>query len=273
MPLMSRIRLCVLLLSLSFLLAVSAQAATYSLNGAFKQGGLVFGTVTPGSLVSLDATDIAVSKEGLFLLGFGRDHGVKSHLMITYPDGQQVSETLKIAKQNFKIQRIDGLPKKKVTPNPEAVKRIRADNAAVGRTRQVFTAQTWFASGFMQPVEGRISGVFGSQRILNGKPRSPHKGLDIAAPKGTLIKADGDGVISLVHPDMYLMGKCVMIDHGHGLQSIYIHMDDILVKEGQFVKKGDPVGKVGMTGRATGPHLHWGVSLKGIALDPQLLVK
>ena len=124
----------------------------------------------------------------------------------------------------------------------------------------------------MQPVEGRISGVFGSQRILNGKPRSPHKGLDIAAPEGTLIKADADGVISLVHHDMYLMGKSVMIDHGHGLQSIYIHMNDILVTEGQFVKKGDTVGKVGMTGRATGPHLHWGVSLKGTALDPQLLI-
>jgi murein DD-endopeptidase MepM/ murein hydrolase activator NlpD len=268
----ARICILTLLLFLGIHLTTNAQAATYSLNGAFKQGGLVFGTVTPGSLVSLDATDIPVSKDGLFLLGFGRNHGTQSHLMITYPDGQQVSETLKIAKQNFKIQRINGLPKKKVTPDPEAIKRIRADNAAVGRVRQTFTPETWFASGFMQPVEGRISGVFGSQRILNGKPRSPHKGLDIAAPEGTLIKADADGVISLVHHDMYLMGKSVMIDHGHGLQSIYIHMNDILVTEGQFVKKGDTVGKVGMTGRATGPHLHWGVSLKGTALDPQLLI-
>ncbi|WP_135081684.1 M23 family metallopeptidase [Terasakiella sp. SH-1] len=257
-----------LLLASSF-----AHAGTYSLNGHFKQGGLIYGTVTPGSIVTLDAKDVKVSKDGLFLLGFGRDHGSSSHLMITYPDGTQADETLKITKQNYKIQRINGLPKKKVTPDPVAVKRIKADNAAVWRTRTTVTDQAYFASGFDWPFKGRISGVFGSQRILNGKPRSPHKGTDIAAPTGTLIGADADGVISLVHQDMYLMGKCVMIDHGHGLQSIYIHMDEILVRDGQYVKKGDPVGKVGKTGRATGPHLHWGVSLNNVALDPELLVE
>ncbi|NVK20051.1 MAG: M23 family metallopeptidase [Methylocystaceae bacterium] len=255
------------------LFSVNAHAGTYSLNGSFTQGGLVFGTVTPGSLVQLDAEEIKVSKDGLFLLGFGRDAKTDSHLSITYPDGGQVSETLTIAKQNFKIQRIDGLPKKKVTPDPEATKRIIADNAQVGETRQQISNTPYFASGFDWPVKGRISGVFGSQRILNGKPRSPHKGVDIAAKKGTLITADADGIISLLHPDMYLMGKTVMIDHGHGLQTIYIHMNEILVKEGQFVKKGAPVGKVGMSGRATGPHLHWGVSLKNVALDPLLLPK
>lgn len=252
---------------------ISAQAGTYSLSGSFKQGGLIFGTVTPGSLVTLDAEPVKVSKDGLFLLGFGRDHKVQSTLYITYPDGEQVNKPLKIAKQDFKIQRINGLPKKKVSPDPEAVKRIRADNGAVYKIRQIVSDHSAFASGFDWPVKGRISGVFGSQRILNGKPRSPHKGVDIAAPKGTPIKADADGIISLVHPDMYLMGKCVMIDHGHGLQTIYIHMDEILVSEGQKVKKGEVVGKVGMSGRATGPHLHWGVSLKGTALDPQLLIK
>lgn len=257
---------------LALLLSINAHAGSYSLNGQLKQGGLIFGTVTPGSLVQLDAQDIKVSKDGLFLLGFGREAKPNSHLNITYPDGTQASETLKIAKQDFKIQRIDGLPKKKVTPNPEATKRIIADNAQVGKTRKQISNIPYFASGFDWPVKGRISGVFGSQRILNGKPRSPHKGVDIAAKKGTLIKADADGVISLLHPDMYLMGKTVMIDHGHGLQTIYIHMDDILVTEGQRVKKGDPVGKVGMSGRATGPHLHWGVSLKNVALDPLLLL-
>lgn len=258
-----------ILLCLSF----AAQAGTYSLNGEFKQGGLVFGTVTPGSLVSLDAQDVLVSKDGLFLLGFGRDAKAESHLMITYPDGMQDSQSLSISKQKYKISRINGLPKKKVTPNPEATKRIRADNAQVGRTRKQVSKETWFASGFEVPVKGRISGVFGSQRVLNGKPRSPHKGVDIAAPQGTLLKADADGIISMLRDDMYLMGKGIMIDHGQGLQSIYIHMDEILVKKGQFVKKGEPVGKVGMTGRATGPHVHWGVSLKKTALDPQLLLK
>jgi len=254
------------------LFAIPAQAGTYSLNGTFKQGGLVYGTVTPGSLVTLDTKKILVSEDGLFLLGFGRKAEAESHLMITYPDGRQERKTLKIEKQKYKIQRIDGLPKKKVIPNPKATKRIIADNAQVGRTRKQISKTTDFASGFDWPVKGRISGVFGSQRILNGKPRSPHKGADIAAPTGTLVKADADGVISLLHQDMYLMGKTIMIDHGHGLQTIYIHMNEILVQEGQRVKKGDPVGKVGKTGRATGPHLHWGVSLENVALDPLLLL-
>ncbi|MDV7338029.1 M23 family metallopeptidase [Terasakiella sp. A23] len=252
--------------------ALNVFANTYSLNGTFKQGGLVFGTVTPGSLVQLDAEEILVSPDGLFLLGFGRLAKPESFLMITYPDGTQVTETLNIDKQKYKISRIDGLPKKKVTPNPEASKRIIADNTAVKNTRNKVTLNTFFASGFDWPAKGRLSGVFGSQRILNGKPRSPHKGIDIAAPTGTLIKASADGTISLLHQGMFLMGKTVMIDHGYGLQSIYIHMNEIIVKEGQFVKKGDPVGKIGTTGRSTGPHLHWGVSLKNVALDPLLLL-
>lgn len=258
---------------ISIFVSFSAMAGPLSLEGNFKQGGLVLGTVPAGSLVTLDAKDVLVSKEGFFLLGFGRDAKTQNHLMVTYPNGSQENKTLTIAKQKYKVSRIDGLPKKKVTPNPVATKRIRADNAQVGRTRKQITQESWFVSGFDWPVKGRLSGVFGSLRILNGKPRSPHKGLDIAAPKGTVIGADADGVISLLHQDMYLMGKSVMIDHGHGLQSIYIHMDEILVKAGQFVKKGEAVGKVGMSGRATGPHLHWGVSLKGQALDPHLLVQ
>ncbi len=261
------------MLLIMLFLSVSAHAGTYTLKGEFQQGGLIFGTVTPGSLVTLDASEILVSDDGLFLLGFGRKAKPQAHLMITFPDGTQADETLKIGEQKYKISRIDGLAKKKVTPDPEAIKRIRADNALVGKTRKMVTPETWFASGFDWPVMGRISGVFGSQRILNGKPRSPHKGVDIAAPIGTLIKADADGRISMLHKKMFLMGKGVMIDHGHGLQSIYIHMDEVLVSEGQFVRKGDPVGKVGKTGRATGPHLHWGVSLKNVALDPKLLVK
>jgi len=254
-------------------MSFSALAAPLSLKGDFQQGGLALGTVTPGSLVTMDGEDILVSKEGFFLLGYGRDAKPQSHVMVTYPDGRQESRTLEIKKQKYKVSRIDGLPKKKVSPNPVTVKRIRSDNAQVRAVRKLMTPESWFASGFDWPVKGRISGVFGSLRVLNGKPRSPHKGLDIAAPKGTVIGADADGVISLLHQDMYLMGKSVMIDHGHGLQSIYIHMDEILVEAGQFVKKGEPVGKVGMSGRATGPHLHWGVSLKGDALDPRLLVK
>lgn len=264
-------RFCTILTFL-ILFSLSVQAGTYTLEGKRQQGGLLFGTVTPGSLVTLDAQNILVSPDGLFLLGFGRTAGPESHLSITYPNGQQVSETLKIKKSDYNIQRIDGLPKKKVTPNPEATKRIIADNKAVGVARKAVTQQAYFASGFDWPAKGRISGVFGSQRILNGKPRSPHRGVDVAAPEGSPLKADADGVIAFVHNHMYLMGKGIVIDHGHGLHSIYIHMHDIYVKKGQLVKKGDVVGEIGKTGRATGPHVHWGISLNGVALDPALIV-
>lgn len=243
------------------------------LNGTFVQGGLVLGSTHPGSIVTHDGQTRPVSQEGLFLIGFGRDAKPTSQLSVTLPGGQRIDRTLKIASQNFNIQRIDGLPPKKVTPDPEALKRIKADNAAVWAVRTSPAALvTHFSSGFDWPVKGRISGVFGSQRILNGKPRSPHKGLDIAAPTGTPIKAPADGIISLRHDDMYLMGKTLMIDHGHGLQSIMIHMSDILAREGQSVKKGDVIAKVGSTGRSTGPHLHWGISLGSTALDPALLL-
>ena len=138
------------------------------------------------------------------------------------------------------------------------------------RTRT--TLETFFDAGFIWPVEGRISGVFGSQRILNGKPRRPHNGVDIAAPTGTPVKAMGDGIVALVHQDMFFTGKTVMIDHGLGLNSVYIHMNAITVRDGEFVTKGTQIGTVGQTGRATGPHLHWGVSWFKTHLDPALLV-
>lgn len=249
-----------------------ALAQDYQLSGTFAQGGLVMGQTHPEAQVTLAGKAVPVNPQGQFLLGFGRDAELKQLFIVTYPDGRKEQETLTLQDRDFKIQRIDGLPKSKVSPNPERVKRIKADNALVWQARTKRSETQAFLSGFQWPVTGRISGVFGSQRILNGKPRSMHKGVDVAAPAGTLITAAADGVISLTHDDMYLMGQTVMIDHGMGLQSIYIHMSDILVTDGQQVKKGDPVGKVGKSGRATGPHLHWGVSLGTLALDPELLV-
>ena len=248
----------------------AANAGNIILQGEFTQGGLITGNVWPGSSIQLNGKSVKVSPDGFFVLGFGRDAEPEATLNVTFPDGSVEDIPLEITKRKFKVQRIDGLPKRKVTPRPEDVKRIREDNAQIAQVRRLNTDDAYFSSGFIWPLKGRVSGVFGSQRILNGKPKSPHNGVDVAAPKGAEIIAPADGVVALVHQDMFYSGKTLMIDHGHGLSSVYIHMNEILVAEGQQVAQGDPIGKVGMTGRATGPHLHWGVTLFGTHLDPAL---
>jgi murein DD-endopeptidase MepM/ murein hydrolase activator NlpD len=259
------------LLALSILMD-PAWAGAVTFSGSFTQGGLVVGRTVPGSKVTLDGKSVRVSAEGLFLLGFGREAKKRAILRLTFPDGTVATQRPGVKQRTFKIQRIQGLPPKKVTPPADVLKRIRAENGLIGAARKRDTDKAFFAGGFVWPVRGRLSGVYGSQRVLNGKPRSPHGGMDIAAPTGTVVAACGAGIVSLVHQDMFYTGKTVMIDHGHGLASVYIHMSGILVKEGQRVATGTPIGKVGMTGRATGPHLHWGVSLFKTRLDPALLV-
>lgn len=241
------------------------------LDGNFTQGGLVFGTVTPGSEVTLDGKLVSITGEGRFLIGFGRDAKPKAELVIAEPGGSTDKRILEITSRTYKVQRIDGLPSRKVTPNAQDVARIKADNAGIGRVRALDTRRAYFASGFMWPVKGPISGVFGSQRILNGKPKNPHNGTDIAATEGTVIVAPADGVVALVHDDMFYTGQTMMLDHGLGLSSVYAHMSDMLVKQGAQVKQGEAIGKIGKTGRVTGPHLHWGVTLNRTHLDPAML--
>ncbi len=261
-----------LLLGLIFTAAaVPAWACQLSLEGPAKQGGMLIGSVPAGSKVSIDGRSIRVAPDGRFVVGFGRDAKAKTKVVALTPEGRTLACPVMVAKRQYQVQRIDGLPKRQVTPDPVAIARIKKDNAAIGRVRKLDTASTDFAVPFIWPVKGRISGIFGSQRILNGKPRRPHNGVDIAAPQGTPIVAPAPGVVALVHPDMFYTGKSVMLDHGHGLSSVYVHMSEISVKHGQRVGKGDEIGKVGKTGRATGPHLHWGVSLFATHLDPMLL--
>lgn len=255
-----------------FLMAPRVMACQLSLDGPAKQGGLLIGTVTPGASVQVDGQAVRVSPDGRFLVGFGRDAKSKAKVEAVMADGRRLGCPVSVARRSYQIQRIDGLPKRQVTPDPKALARIRADNAAIRAVRKLDTASTDFLAGFDWPLKGRISGIFGSQRVLNGQPRSPHNGVDIAAPTGTPIHAPAPGVVRLVHPDMFYTGKSIMLDHGHGLTSVYVHMSAISVKEGQRVAKGDVIGKVGKTGRATGPHLHWGVSLFATHLDPMLLV-
>jgi|TARA_B110000967_G_C18902009_1_gene576577 murein DD-endopeptidase MepM/ murein hydrolase activator NlpD len=242
------------------------------LKGSLIPGSLITGKVAPGSKINFHKKTVRVSPDGTFILGFGRNAKLTQSIEILDPNGFTYTQNIKLKKRTYNITRIDGLPGRKVTPNPKDVKRIKANNAGIVRVRQLDTKTQNFLNGFQWPILGRISGVYGSQRVLNGKPRSPHNGVDIAAPKGSTVLATAKGTIALVHQDMFYSGKTVMIDHGHGLSSIYIHMSEILVKQGQLVTKGEAIGAVGMTGRATGPHLHWGISLFRTHLDPMLIV-
>ena len=246
-------------------------ACEIPLIGEALQGGLLIGRAQPGATVTVDGRTVRVAPDGLFLLGFGRDAAAPVRIIARDPAGTVTDCAVTPEKREYKITRIDGLPKRKVSPNPADMKRIRADNAAIARTRNRDTAATDFTDGFRWPLAGRISGVFGSQRVLNGQPRRPHNGVDIAAPAATPIAAPAPGVVALVEDDMFLTGKSVMLDHGHGLTSVYVHMSSIAVTQGQRLKRGDVIGAVGKTGRATGNHLHWGVTLFETHLDPALL--
>lgn len=246
--------------------------ADWQLQPSYPQGSLAVGQVPPGSVVSIDGKRVRVAADGLFLLAVGRDAKGPLTVAVRPPGGGETTRRIAVTPRRFKIQRIDGLPPKKVTPPPELIKRIVADAALIKAVRRLDSPHTDFRDGFIWPLRGRISGVFGSQRILNGKPRSPHRGVDIAAPTGTPFGAAAAGIVVLVHEDMFYSGKTVMIDHGHGLSSVYVHMNEIHVREGQRVAQGTVIGTVGQTGRATGPHLHWGVSLFSTHVDPEMLV-
>ncbi len=249
-------------------LPLSTLACDIDLRGEMVQGGLVIGRVMNDGPVHYGDRAVRVSPEGVFLIGFGRD-SPKSVLLRA---GKKKCR-LAIASRTYKISRIDGLPSRKVTPvKPSDLRQIREDNDAINRVRRIDTASTDFTYGFQWPIKGRISGVFGSQRVLNGKPRRPHNGIDIAAPSGTSVHAPAPGRVVLTHPGMFFSGKTVIIDHGHGLTSIYIHLSEITVRKDDRIKAGEKIGSVGMTGRATGPHLHWGITWFQTHLDPQLLV-
>ena len=252
--------------------AKNSFAYQLTLTGPLVQGGLAIGYTDPGAEVYVDKRKIRVSKQGVFLIGFGRNAKNISTLQVRFPDTSEIVKILKIEMRTYDVQRIDGLPSKQVTPGPKELKRIKSDNAKIANIRRLDSPTASFNSGFQWPSIGPITSVFGSQRILNGKKRSPHNGVDVAAPRGSPILAAADGNVALVQKNMFFTGKTVMLDHGHGLSTVYVHMDKIFVTRGKPVRKGEIIGEVGSTGRATGPHLHWGVSLFDVHLDPSLLV-
>ncbi len=260
------------LVPFAFFVLAAAPAQAADLEGPLTQGGLVIGTTVAGSQVILDGRQVRVSPEGAFVIGFGRDAAPESVLTLRAPDGREEVRRLAIEKRSYKVQRIDGLPKRQVTPPETEWKRIKAEQDMIASVRRRDSAMLLLREGFAWPARGRISGVYGSQRILNGEPKRPHFGVDVAAPKGTPVHAAAAGLVALVHDAMYYTGKTVMLDHGHGVTSVYIHMSKIVVRDGETVRQGQPIGAIGKSGRATGPHLHWGVYWGETPLDPALLV-
>jgi len=239
-----------------------------TLNQDLRQGMLVTGTASHRS-VSIDGRKIPVGAEGQVVFGLARDQ--LDVEICTGAGEHKHCVTHAVESGQWRIERVDGLPPKTVKPDPATAARISRESALVIKARKRNSANTDFSGPWIRPTKGRISGVYGSQRILNGTPGSAHLGLDIAAAKGTPVLATAAGTVSLVHEDMVLSGKTVLLDHGHGVSSVYIHLSEIDVAEGQLLSQGQQIGSVGATGRASGPHLHWGVNWFGVKLDPQSL--
>lgn len=241
--------------------------------GEAIEGGLILARVSPGTRLTLDGDELPVAADGHFMIGFHRDSDDPLTLSVTLADGTEQTAVLRPTQRIYDIQRIDGLKRDYVSPPQAVLDRISADLAAVRAARSLAEAGRYsgdFRSGFDQPATGRISGIYGSQRILNGEPRQPHYGIDIAAPRGTPVHAPAGGRITLVK-DLYFSGWTVLMAHGMGLNSAFLHLDKVLVKEGAQVARGTVIGTVGSTGRSTGPHLDWRLDWKGRRLDPDLV--
>src|SRR5690606_5901168 len=201
--------------------------------------------------------EVRVAESGHFVVGLDRDAGAEAVLTVAAPESEPEEHRFAVKQREYKIQRIEGVPQETVTPDPEQVERSRKEAAMAWRARQLDAERTDFTQSFQWPLTGPITGVYGSQRYFNGEPRRPHYGVDIAAPTGTPVGAPAAGVVTLVHEDMFFSGGTLIIDHGHGLSSTFIHLHKILVEEGARVEQGQEVAQVGATGRVTGPHLDW----------------
>ena len=248
-----------ILLFIAIIFSTHTQALEFQ--GKFLQGHFILGKAKIGSKVFIDKKQVKVSKDGYFVFGIDRDR--KFDLEIT-----EINNGKK-----YNIQRIDGLPENKVTPPESVYKRIKEENGRIGKARAINSDLTFFTNQFIMPVEGIISGVYGSQRILNGKPKWPHYGIDIAAKKGTKIKSSGSGIVTMAEDDLYYTGGTIIMDHGHGISTIYSHLEDIMVNVGDEIKQGDIIGTVGSTGRSTGPHLDFRINWFQTRLDPMSILQ
>ena len=242
------------------------------LEGDFIQGGMVTGKTAPGADVWLDGELVRVAPDGRFVIGFGRDAPAHATLEVVTPGAGGERRVVSVRQRTYEVQRIDNLDARKVNPPPEAFERIRREGRLIAGVRRRSLDHDDCFGAFRWPLKDYITGVYGSARILNGQPRSPHYGIDIASPEGTVVRAPAGGVVTLVH-DMYFSGVTLVLDHGYGVSSTFLHLRKALVKTGERVEQGAPVAEVGATGRVTGPHLDWRVNWHTRRLDPQLLVE
>ena len=249
----------------------TTQINAIEFKGKFLQGHYIIGITDPSAKIIIDKKNVKVSSDGYFVFGIDRDR--KFDLVITkITNGKKEKIVKKILKRKYNIQRIDGLEESKVTPPESVYKRIREENNKIGEARAINSDLSFFKNQFIMPVKGIISGVYGSQRILNGKPRWPHYGIDIAAKKGTLIKSSGSGVVTMAEDDLYYTGGTIIMDHGHGISTIYSHLETVIVSIGDKINKGDIIGTVGSTGRSTGPHLDFRLNWFQTRLDPMSIL-
>jgi murein DD-endopeptidase MepM/ murein hydrolase activator NlpD len=240
--------------------------------GSFQQGGLVLGQLAKAETVSYNGKLLKLNNKRQFLLGFGRNQPATAEIIIHQQSGDK-NIFLNIAARNYAIQKIEGVPQKTVTPSKKDLDRIKQDIAIVRKARTLISDEDDFSSGFIQPAVGPITGVYGSQRYYNGVAKSPHYGIDYAAPTGTPVLAPAAGVITMVHENMFYSGGTLILDHGHGLSSTFLHLSEILVEEGQRVASGSVIAKIGASGRATGPHLDWRMNWLDQRIDPQLVLE
>lgn len=248
--------------------AAPAAASRLALAGSFDEGSMVVGKTEPGATLMLDDAPLHVGAGGDFVFGFTFDQSKPAQLRASFRDGTSETRSVTPLARQYEIQRINGLPEKMVTLPPEILERRKREVAMIADARKEVTDAAWFAEPFDWPIPGIVSEPYGGQRILNGEPRAPHLAVDIAAPAGTPIRAPAPGVVSLCGPDFYLEGGLTLLDHGEGISTCFLHQSKQLVKVGDKVARGDVIGLVGMTGRATGPHLHWGLNWFQVALDP-----
>jgi murein DD-endopeptidase MepM/ murein hydrolase activator NlpD len=252
--------------------AVKLQASSLVLQGSLQQGSLLLGKLESGSMAFYRDQPLPVTSSGEFLLGLGRDAPASIELRVVDTEGLQTVQKFAVAKREYRIQRVNGVPSKTVNPPAADLARIRNDSALVKLARREVTTREDFLDGFQVPLDGPITGVYGSQRVYNGVPKNPHYGVDYAAPTGTQVLSPAAGIVRLAHLDMFYSGGTLVVDHGHGLSSSFLHLSDILVTEGSRVSRGQPIAKVGATGRATGPHLDWRMNWHSERIDPQLVL-
>ena len=251
---------------LSFLFFTQTNAIEF--NGKFIQGHFIIGKTDPNAKILIDKKKIKVSKDGYFAFGIEKDR--KFDIVIIKDDKKIIKH---VQKRKYNIQRIEGLPKKKVTPPEEFYARIKRENLLIAKAREIDSNLSFFKDIFIIPVDDAIiTGVYGSQRILNGIPKWPHYGLDFAQKKGTPVKAMNNGIVTLAEKDLFYTGATIIFDHGHGISTLYMHMDKIFVNVDDHIKKGDIVGTVGASGRATGPHLDIRLNWFGTRLDPATIL-